>query len=52
MYYRGKRSSEVVLSIMEGLCPLLEEVKDVILKFRELKLDEVQDSELEDLRPI
>jgi len=52
MYYKGKSSSEVVLSIMEGLCPLLKEVKDIILKFRMLKLDEIQYSELEDLKPI
>lgn len=52
VYYKDRNSSEVVLSIMKGLCPLLREIKDIIARFRDLKLDEVQEAELERLKPI
>lgn len=52
LYYKGRDVGEVVTEIVYRLCPMLEEIKDVILRLRILKLDEISDEDFESLKPI
>lgn len=52
IYYKGKDVGNVITDTIEKLCPLFMELKATILKLRNLKLDELQELELENLKPI
>lgn len=52
VYYKGKDVGDAITSTVEKLCPLLMELKSTITRFRSLKLDELQEHELESLKPI
>lgn len=51
-YYKGKDVGDAVTDTVEKLCPLLTELRPTITRFRSLKLDGLQERELESLKPV